>query len=999
MLLCARPRLRAERLASSLVIAGRSEPADAAATSREQRRSAAAYEAQRADANARRDSRLVFCGRSLPMPGDGHCLFHGLHCLTFVGTGPSVLHAMQMRAFIAGFMTSKIDGEAAEGTTDRDDSWSLFILLQRENNPSPTGQGGTFSEADFDFVRAYILEMKTGESTLLDSDLGLRVPGWGGHVEICAWAKMMRHGVFQQVPNATSRHYNGLEVFSPADLQHPITKKMWAPPMGEDRIAWFKITLREPDHPPLETNPQHILSFATIEYKAGTHFNILQLQGTSRNEIEWQAETINLIQLPRDRGAGKGGANLGAPAADTSTCAEWGINDYLPGRGALFNGVGEYRMNFDISLFDPAFTAHELWQYWGGLTLEELKHPGGGACAPSGGLSMIERCLRVIKRHPECLAVPETFTSPHWKDNPVRKRAPGFRPITYDQDGETILLDAKQADILYHRVRNRVGMDLSGVMSGARLWCQSCIDLWDAERRSEPPPRACCIALQPAEAHCWIHHEVAMHNCTGGWCYSCGEIIHLRRSDDARAQSEQRPYPSLFHVPLNHSNRGVCHHCNSKSNDSQLRGADPRRRVSSAEVPSYVAGGPPAVMASNPDRQLATDRQNGIFHRNTLVAKLGSCIELRRVAVKLREVGVFDHPVPQSLQQGTVGDLRTHILQRWPLTGLQCVDISNWNDINHRRTKHRRSPSPSPIKRNSRKKSRKKSYVIDDSDSAASLDDVEEELVGEESSEVQSVEQDGPVDDDAIEDDDFAFERTSRQNAERKARADAREAAQNHDEIVEPSPFRRPTRRPDQGRETDLDPIVSPSPARSLRHQPADPIESSPSPPYVQRASHGAAAAAATNAAAHVSRKVPAAAASRKVTAGNLRQAGGASAPPNQNVTGAKRSWRQSAMYPLPVKGGSVLQSTHKRTAAPPAAVQARLRRVPPADEMAAAIRAQRSSLRDRRKSQTETTVKALCECLNILESALVQSLEQLRKSRLVASVTWFRGRVVMIDL
>ena len=104
-------------------------------------------------------------------------------------------------------------------------------------------------------------------------------------------------------------------------------------------------------------------------------------------------------------------------------------------------------------------------------------------------------------------------------------------------------------------------------------------------------------------------------------------------------------------------------------------------------------------------------------------------------------------------------------------------------------------------------------------------------------------------------------------------------------------------------------------------------------------------------------------------------------------------------MYPLPVKGGSVLQSTHKRTAAPPAAVQARLRRVPPADEMAAAIRAQRSSLRDRRKSQTETTVKALCECLNILESALVQSLEQLRKSRLVASVTWFRGRVVMIDL
>ena len=96
----------------------------------------------------------------------------------------------------------------------------------------------------------------------------------------------MERGAFNSVPGGGARRHEGVEVFSLATIQHPVTKSMWSPEPDSDGCQWFGIMSRHPDEPSLETSPEHAEDYGTIQYEAGSHFNVIELVGPTRNEAE-----------------------------------------------------------------------------------------------------------------------------------------------------------------------------------------------------------------------------------------------------------------------------------------------------------------------------------------------------------------------------------------------------------------------------------------------------------------------------------------------------------------------------------------------------------------------------------------------------------------------------------------------------------------------------------------------------------------------------------------
>ena len=272
------------------------------------------------------------------------------------------------------------------------------------------------------------------------------------------------------------------------------------------------------------------------------------------------------------------------------------------------------------------------------------------------------------------LDVPSTFGSPHWPAESAAAQAggaaaPSFRPIIMhreqrdehadifaDDDGDDdqlsdqqagIRLDAEVAARLATRVGGRVKEDLLGLLSHARDWCPSCERLWETQKQELPPPRACCVAMQPKQAHCWVHHEVQLWNQSGGWCYSCGCELDWESEEpeegetrDKRASwTQQRVHSGWFHVPLNCPSRAVCFMCQCKSNSSDVRGADHHRAVTDQALPPGITlGGPPAAMASYAAMlNIMRDLKNGLFHRQALSMGLGHNGQLSSLSVALRQ--------------------------------------------------------------------------------------------------------------------------------------------------------------------------------------------------------------------------------------------------------------------------------------------------------------------------------------------------------------------------
>jgi hypothetical protein len=168
-------------------------------------RAAARAEADRRQGMARDAAMLAYRAQRLPMRSDGHCLFHGLDRLTFVGNVSPEEGAFKMRDMVADFYTAKTSAEAESGSSCEEGSWTHDILMQRESHTGPSDGSRSCSRldrADCKYVSNYIDEMRTGQTRLSRAELGRRRPGWGGDLELMAWVEMMRTLVFQKVHNA-----------------------------------------------------------------------------------------------------------------------------------------------------------------------------------------------------------------------------------------------------------------------------------------------------------------------------------------------------------------------------------------------------------------------------------------------------------------------------------------------------------------------------------------------------------------------------------------------------------------------------------------------------------------------------------------------------------------------------------------------------------------------------------------------------------------------------
>ena len=451
------------------------------------------------------------------MPVDGHCLFHGLGSLTFRGATSDVC-ATQMRTLIADFMQARHDEETAARTDADEGSWTTRILMQSAENPGPTGRGGCLSQVDTAFVRGYILEMRTGLSTLSRCERGNRTAGWGGHIEMLAWVELMSCGAFQEVPGECSRHYNGLEIFEAASIIHPVSGHVWSPPVDASGGAWFRIVARHPDR--LQSNSKHIASFAAVEFEAGSHFNVLVLQGPERFLTEWQAETISLV----------------GPSRPQSPETTLGLDDvYLPMGVEMCNPAdfpqgGQHLDDAGIRDMPEHWSFPHSWRMWG-ISESACRRP------VHGGDTIGKRLRTILESHPRCLKVPAR----PYDGDPAYKfattRSPHFRPVKLSSFGHSDTVDVASDNynallaMITSKVKDGRKADARYIKSGARF-----------PEVDQPKERLVFVT----DVIAWLNHSKLR-------CKACGKACKLYADSSNKEEWDpdvwtlQRRYGVLVH--------------------------------------------------------------------------------------------------------------------------------------------------------------------------------------------------------------------------------------------------------------------------------------------------------------------------------------------------------------------------------------------------------------------------------------------------------------------